>query len=329
MAILGFSVCAIIILLAGSQLSRYGDMISDKTGLGRAFIGLILISAVTSLPELMVGISSSAIVQSADLATGDILGSCAFNLSLISIMELFSRKRSPLLNNVSQTHILAASLGIILFAFVGFGLFLHDDITILRFIGLNSLLFALIYFLALRMIYRHQKRNPGLDEERKDVKLSLSQIIFRYALFALITIAAALLVPHFADQIAEQTGMGKSFVGTLFLAISTSLPEIAVTIFAVRMGAADMAVGNVLGSNIFNIFILFIDDLFYTKGHLLKDASEHNMLTVLTIVVMSAIAIVGITYKHQKTVYFLGWDTMLMLLIFIINFVLLYRLDAI
>src|SRR5687767_7432549 len=76
---LGFLVCAAIIFLAGRKLSFYGERIAEKTGLGKAWIGLILMASVTSMPELMVGISSTAIVGSADLAVGDILGSCIFN----------------------------------------------------------------------------------------------------------------------------------------------------------------------------------------------------------------------------------------------------------
>ncbi|WP_290792400.1 hypothetical protein [Flavihumibacter sp. UBA7668] len=88
-------------------------------------------------------------------------------------------------------------------------------------------------------------------------------VIRNYIGFALIIIVAALALPFFAEHIAESAGLIKSFVGTLFLAASTSLPEIAVSIAAVRMGALDMAIGGLLGSNIFNILILSIDDLFY------------------------------------------------------------------
>ena len=87
--ILGFLICAVIIFFAGRKLSFYGDMIAEKTGMGKAWIGLILMATVTSLPELMVGVSSSAIVASADLAVGDIVGSCTFNLAILAILDLF------------------------------------------------------------------------------------------------------------------------------------------------------------------------------------------------------------------------------------------------
>lgn len=109
-SIFGFLVCASLIFFAGKKLSYYGDLLSEMTGLGKAWIGLILMASVTSLPELMVGISSSAIVEDANLAAGDVLGSCLFNLGILAMMDAFLPKNKPLLANASQSHILAAAL---------------------------------------------------------------------------------------------------------------------------------------------------------------------------------------------------------------------------
>lgn len=324
----GFAVCATIIFLAGKRLSHYGDLLAEITGMGKAWIGLILMAAVTSLPELMVGISSTMIVQSADLAVGDILGSCAFNLGILSLMDVFTPKNRPLFSSVSQSHILAASFGMILVAMAGLGLFLQQDIVLTPSIGLSSIAFGVMYFVAMKTIYNYQIAHPGIkDEEAKEHILTLRQVIVRYALFALVIIAAALALPHFAEQIADATGLGKSFVGTLFLAVSTSLPEIAVSLAAIRMGSPDMAVGNLLGSNIFNVFILFIDDLFYTKGLLLKDASEVNLVSIFFVLLMSAVAVIGFIFPSRVKKIFLAWDTLVIFLLYVGNMVLLYKLS--
>ena len=123
-------------------------------------------------------------------------------------------------------------------------------------------------------------------------------------------------------------GPSTSFVGTLFLAASTSLPEIAVSIAAIRMGSIDLAVGGLLGSNIFNVLILALDDIFYTKGHLLKDASDINILSAFAVIIMSAIVIIGLNFRATGKRYFLSWDAALIFLIYIINIVLLYYLSA-
>ncbi len=326
-SLLGFAVCATIIFLAGKRLSYYGDLLADLTGMGKAWIGLILMAAVTSLPELMVGISSVAIVGSPDLAVGDIMGSCAFNLGILSLMDMFTPKNRPLFSSVSQSHILAACFGIILILMAGLGLFLDEDMVLTPSIGLTSLSFAAMYFVAMKVIYNYQKSHPNAEEHHQDSGgLTLRQVSIRYAGFASIIIVAALALPFFAEQIAEATGLGKSFVGTLFLAISTSLPEVAVSLAAIRMGSPDLAVGNLLGSNIFNIFILFLDDLFYTKGHLLKDASDANLVSVFFVIGMSAVAIIGFMFPSREKKIFLAGDTLVILLLYIANMVLLYKL---
>lgn len=320
-----FLTAAALIFFAGKKLSYYGDLLAEMTGLGKAWIGLILMAGVTSLPELMVGISSSAIVQSADLAAGDILWSCLFNLGILAVMDAFLPKDKPLLANSSQSHVLAAALGLILIAIVGIGLFLPTEFNIWG-IGVISVLFMIMYLGSMRLIYQYTKREQSDDihDEIKEHKFTLRQVIIRYIGFASIIVGAALFLPHFAEKIAIMTGLGQSFVGSIFLAISTSLPEIAISIAAIRMGSIDLSVGNLLGSNIFNVFILFIDDIFYTKWRFLSDVSDTNLITVFGIVIMSAIVIIGLTYKSKIKQLILAWDAVAIFLVYIATIVLLY-----
>lgn len=330
-SIAGFIVCAAIIFYAGKRLSYYGDALAELTGLGKAWIGLILMAAVTSLPELVVGISSTVLVQSADLAVGDILGSCAFNLGILSMMDFFMPKDRPLFSHVSRSHILAASFGILLIALVGLGLFLEQDIAISPFVGLTSFTLLVVYIIAVKSIYNYQNKNEAQAEAvqgRRSYPLTLRQVVLRYALVALIIVAAALPLPYFVEHISEATGLGKSFVGTLFLAASTSLPEIAVSLAAIRMGSTDMAVGNLLGSNLFNVFILFLGDVFYTKGHLLKDASDVNLLSVFFTIMMSGVAMIGFIFPSKEKKYIMAMDTLAIFCLYVVNMLLLYFLAS-
>ncbi|MBK8142896.1 MAG: sodium:calcium antiporter [Chitinophagaceae bacterium] len=315
----------------GKKLSRYGHMLSEKTGLSKGWVGLILMASVTSLPELMVGISSSAIVQSADLAVGDILGSCAFNLGILAMLDAFVPKRRPLLGVASPSHMLNAGLGIILLTLVGFAFFL-SDYALTPWLAVSSLTFVVVYLIAVRIIYQNEKNNKEegnnniISEKVRNTTLRI--IILNYSVFAGIIIVAALSLPYFADHIAELTGLGKSFVGTFFLAASTSLPEIAVSIAAVRIGSVDLSVGNLLGSNIFNILILALDDMVYTKGFILQDASDFHLLSVLSTIVMSAIVIIGLSYRAKGKRFWLAWDAAIIFIVYIINLILLYRFTS-
>jgi len=328
----GFILCGAIIFFAGKKLSYYGDLLAEKTGLSKGWIGLILMASVTSLPELMVGISSSAIVQSADLAIGDILGSCAFNLGILAMLDAFIPKHKPLLGLVSPNHMLNAGLGIILLSLVGFALTLPKEIVVAPWIGLSSIVFIVVYLISIRVIFKNEKKNHKTEtesgQEKHGSKISLRSVISGYVVFAFIIIAAALALPFFADHIAEMTGLGKSFVGTFFLAVSTSLPEIAVSIAAVRIGSADLAVGNLLGSNIFNVFILAIDDIFYTKGLLLKDASDIHIISVLSTIMMSAVVVIGLSYRAIGKRYMLAMDAVVIFLIYLVNLLFLYHFTS-
>jgi cation:H+ antiporter len=323
---IGFAICAGIIFFAGRKLSFYGDLLAELTGMGKAWIGLILMAAVTSLPELMVGISSVTIIGSADLAVGDILGSCAFNLGILSIMDVFTPKNHPLFSNTSRSHILIAGFNVILIALVGLGLFLNQDIVVLPFLGMTSILFLGVYLIAVRVIFNYQHAYPTIETHQQSVahSLSLRQVILQYVLFASIIIITALALPYFVEHLAKATGLGKTFAGTVFLAASTSLPEIAVSYAAIRMGSSDMAIGNLLGSNLFNVVILFLDDFFYTKGHLLKDASDMNLLSVFFVLMMTGVAIIGFVFPSQKKKIILSWDTFTIFALYIANLILLY-----
>lgn len=328
----GFILCGAVIFFAGKRLSYYGDLLAEKTGISKGWIGLILMASVTSLPELMVGISSSAIVQSADLATGDILGSCAFNLGILALLDAFIPRHKPLLGLASPNHMLNAGLGIILLSLVGFALVLPVEIVVAPWIGLSSVVFIVVYLISIRVIYKNEKKNHRSEmtqeQEKHGTEISLRSVITGYIGFALIIIAAALALPYFADHIAEMTGLGKSFVGTFFLAVSTSLPEIAVSIAAVRIGSIDLAVGNLLGSNIFNVFILAIDDIFYTRGLLLKDASDFHIISVLSTIMMSAVVIIGLSYRASGKRHMLALDAVVIFLIYLINLFFLYHFTS-
>lgn len=328
LTILGFAGCAAVIFFAGKKLSYYGDLLADMTGMGKALIGLILMSFVTSLPELMVGVSSVTIIGSADLAVGDIIGSCAFNLGILSLMDLLTARDKPLFTMASKSHILAASFSVILLALAGLGMVMDHDVVIIHSLGVSSIGFAVLYFMSVRSLYYYQKTYPANDApSMHNSKLTMRGVVLRYSGFALLIIVAALALPHFADTIAQQTGLGQSFVGTLFLAVSTSLPEIAVSLAAVRLGAADMAVGNLLGSNIFNIFILFLDDAMYTKGLLLKDAADVHQVSVFMVLMMTAVAVIGLIFPFPKKRIAMAWDTLAIFILYVINIVLLYNLS--
>ena len=130
-------------------------------------------------------------------------------------------------------------------------------------------------------------------------------------------VAAATYLPHLADRIAVVTGLGRTFVGTIFVALATSLPELVVSIAAVKIDATDLMFGNLLGSNLFNMAILGLDDLFYVKEPILAHASPAHLVTANAAMAMTAIAVIGLTYRVSKKRLWFGWDSWALLAVYV------------
>ncbi|MBU4037908.1 MAG: sodium:calcium antiporter [Proteobacteria bacterium] len=325
-----FVICSSVIVYSGSRLSKYGDIIAEKTGLGGTWIGVVLMSFVTSLPELVTGISSVSFAGLPDIAAGDVLGSCVFNLFILAFLDALYRPM-PLSAKALHGHILSAGFGILLLSIVA----LNISYTTLSFpfgwIGSYSLFFVMIYFMAMKLVYSYERRQAAMAIKERVVELKYGDIstktaVSRYAIHAAIVIAAAVFLPKIGEGIAKTTGLGQTFVGNIFIAMSTSLPEVAVSIAAVRIGAIDLAVGNLLGSNIFNIFILAVDDIFFTKGPILSFTDPVHAVSAMSAVSMTAIAIIGLTYRAEKKRLFMAWDSIGITLIFVINLTALFML---
>ena len=326
---LAFGLCAVLITVAGTFLSRYGDVIADKTGLGGTWVGLALLATVTSLPELATGISSVTIAQTPNIAVGDILGSCVFNLLLLTILDILQREES-VFSRASRGHILAAGFGILMLGFIGFNLLLGPGSMTLHVghIGIYSVIILLIYAVAMRSVFRYERaEREAFVEERAEryPDISLRQALWRYGLLALVVVIAGSWLPFVGQQLAQAMGWHLTFVGTLFIAAATSLPEAVVTISALRLGALDMAVSNLLGSNLFNGLILAIDDALFLKGPILSHVSSLHGLSALSAIMMTGVAVIGLIYRpRERLLRFASWASLLLFSIYLVNTLILY-----
>jgi cation:H+ antiporter len=309
---LQFGMTALIIILAGVRLARYGDVLGEKTGLGRSWIGVVLLAATTSLPELFTGFGATALAALPDIALGDVLGSCMFNLVILSLMDAVQPE--PISAKAHQGHALSIGFGLLLIGIAGIGLIAGHRLPSIGWIGLYSPAVIAVYFAAMRVIFAHERNRRAMQTQEVAEELhyggtTLGSAVVHYSLAAIAVIAAALWLPQLGAELARQTGLGEAFVGSLFVAITTSLPEIVVSLTAVRIGALDLGIGNVLGSNLFNLMILGLDDLFFRKGPLLADAQASHGVSVVAIVMMNALFLIGLTYKVMTKRFFVAWDT--------------------
>jgi cation:H+ antiporter len=327
---LEFLACTIVILWSGSRLSRYGDVVAEKTGMGRTWIGVVLLASVTSLPELIAGVSSVTVYNLPNIAAGEVLGSCLFNLLILAALDV-GRRRAPISSLTHQGQVLTAAFGILLLGLTAISILASHLLPVVGWVGVSSVVLLVIYFVAMRIVFRFERRRIAafLAEVRQEARyahISKIHAYRRFALCAVLIVAAATYLPHVADEIAGMTGLSVTFVGSIFVALATSLPEIVVSRAALRMGSVDLAVGNVLGSNLFNVAILALADAFYLKGSLLSHVSPIHAITAAAAMTMTAILMIALVYRPKKKVLFFSWEALGIFLIYVLTvFVLLAK----
>jgi cation:H+ antiporter len=331
---LQFLIGALVIIFAGSRLSRYGDIIARRTGLGGAVIGLALLATVTSLPEIAVSATSILLVGSPDLAVGGLLGSNTFNLAIIVLLDIIYRS-GPLLSRIHPSHILSAGLGSSFIGIVVALIFFYQQGRVVEIlgIGLSSPIFIFMYVLSLGLVSRFEKKlrleavRQGTD--KKPEEAGERRIYLKTAAVALAIVAAGIWLSLTGEKIAAVTGWGESFVGTLFLAAATSLPELVVSVGALRLGAADMAVSNLLGSNLFNMVMIAVCDILYRRGPLLASVSPASVMAGLTSLVMTGIVITALIYRTRSpSLVRVGGETVALFATYIAGNYLLFLLSS-
>lgn len=328
-----FIICGSLIIWTGSLLSKYGDVLAEKTGLGRAWVGAILIAGVTSLPELATGVSAVAWLKQPNLAAGAILGSCLFNLMLIAVMDL-AYQPGRVLAKTHDGHILSAGLGILLLGLVAMGVLVGTQFNGAGLFGFSliSAGILLVYALGARMIsvieQARQVEVLNAEAQKGDyAHVSAKKAYGIFILSALAVVGLGVWLSYIGDRIAATTGLSASFVGNLFLAASTSLPEIASSLAAIRIGAIDMAVANVLGSNLFNIAILSVYDIADGRANFWDSLTQANGFAAVMTMMMTGVVIVSLMYRvSPKTSHRLSWDGILLIGMYLGSMTMLYLL---
>ncbi len=326
---LKFFVSAALIIWAGTRLTKNADLIADKTGLGMVWAGALLLPLATSLPEVVTSARSS-LIGAPDLALGNIFGSNIFNVAIIAFIDLIS-PGAPVLRQVKVGHILTAGMAIAMTSFITLNIMLPTTVSFLG-VGVESWMIFAFYILGSRLLMRYEKRYPVLKGENVSCHhlegKTLTQGITGFAISSVIIIFAGIMLADSGKDLAQITGLGETLVGAILIAISTSLPELATTASAARMGMLDMAIGNIFGANFLNLFIVFVAEIFYRPGPVLKEVSISHIFTAQVSIFLMAVAIIGLIYRSKRQVASLGLDSITIIITYLITVVLLFYMGA-
>lgn len=332
--VITFVVAAAALILAATALSKAGNTIAEKTGIGRVWIGAVLVAGATSLPELAVDVSAVRI-GAADLAAGDLFGSTMANMLILAVVDL-AHRRGNVLRTASFDNILAAGLAIFLNALAALLVITRPTIAVFG-VAPASLALVVIYVLGTRAVYRQGARHVGappvpalqtiapddngVAQQRERAVLHRAVVLF-FAAAAVIFVVAPFLASS-AREIADVSGLGSTFVGTLLVGLVTSLPELVASVVAVRIGAVDLAVGNLFGSNAFNMIVFFAMDL-AAPGSIFAALDASHAISALCGVALMGLGIAAIVYRAERRFALIEPDSFVMLLVYLLGVAFLY-----
>ena len=316
-----FVVAAALIVVAAMQLAKYGDVIAARTKLGGMFIGVLLLAGATSLPELLTSINSIN-MGSPELSAGNFFGSSAFNMFILAILDVLGRDQRVLRTSQGR-HLVSGGFAVFISTLVLFFLVANPILTHMKFnigwVGIASIIIMLFYVLAIYMI--QQSEQDAVSTEMTEEELaeipSLKVGLIGFALAAVVLGLVCPFMVRAAEQLSEITGLGTSFVGSSLVALVTSLPEMVTSISAISIGAADMALGNLFGSNMFNMFGIGVADIFYSKGRFLSTVDNSFIVVGMMGAMMTAFGLLGNIVKFKRIGKVMDIDSAILTILYI------------
>jgi cation:H+ antiporter len=324
-AIVLFAAASAVVVVAGIALARTGDEIATRTGLGGALVGTLLLAGATSLPEVVTDATAAWNLQP-DLAIGDLFGSSMANMAILAAIDLVHRGR--VWPRVGLEHARLASLAIALTTIPLLAILVPPGFSI-GWIGIESVLVVAAYVAAAAWLRRSRWRGGTRDRSGEiieptgwahaaEYRVPLRVVVARFAVAATVILVAAPMVAASAGAIAVETGVGETFVGALLLAFTTSLPELVATFAAVRIGAVDLAIGNLFGSNAFNVNALLAADLAYAPGPILAVVSPTQVVAGVGSILLMALALAAVVHGNPTRIARLEPDAFLVLIVYVL-----------
>ncbi len=287
-----YFVLAFVVVILSTKLADYVDLIDKKTEISGAFIGGVILAAVTSLPELFTSISSVTLVNSPELVIGNILGSNIFNMTILGAIVLicagsFSKAV------VGKSHLKTIAFTTIMFVAMYFAINLELDFTVAN-ISVYSLFITVAYILSIKLMAGDDAQSS--DEECTS-NLTLKQIIIRFVICAVLLVAASIFITKITDQLQTSLDLGATLAGAVFLGVATSLPELTSCIALAKKRNYNACVGNILGSGMFNFFIMAVSDVIYRKGSVYISSKQSAILNACCLM-SAALVILLLSFKN-------------------------------
>lgn len=321
-----FGVAAAAIAFAGTKLAHVADALADRTGMGEILAGAVFVGGSTSLP----GIITSVVTAAQDypgLAIGNAIGGLLAQTTFLAVADLTYRKANiehagASVIGLAQATLLVTMLTVPLLAVAG------PSMTVWHIHPASIVLFA-IYAFGLRLLVRIKEQpmwSPVETELTQSViekraptdrdRRSNQRLWTLFAVYAAITATAGYAIGEASIGLVRATGLSETAVGMIFTAISNSLPELVTAIAAVRIGAVNLAVGDIIGGNTFEVLFLAAADFAYTDGTIYDQFSRQDTFSTVLVILMTGILILGMLRREARGVANIGWESALVLCLY-------------
>ncbi len=313
-----FLIASAAIVVAGTKLAVYGETIGAHTGIGQGWIGLIFLAVITSIPELTTTVTG-ATINAPNISVGNALGSNLFNVAIIAVMDILLLGRGPFLRRVHTYHVASGGMAVLLTVFALLGIFLPQPSWGIP-ISPVSILIIIGYLFGVFILYRAEQRLNDPKSAAPTATISLRHAVIGFSVCAAVIITAGVFLIYASKAISIETGLSASVVGAVLVAVVTSLPELSTSIGALRIGAYDMIIGNLFGSNMFNILTIAFADIAFTKGSIYNalGTGRNEQLLVGTLGIgITTVAIIGIGVRSDRRVLGMGADAALLLVCYL------------
>lgn len=323
-----YAAAAAVIWFAGTRAARYANQISRRTGLGGILVGMVLLGSITSLPEIATS-STAALGGDAGLAVGNLLGGVAFQILILAIADALFGKRAVTSTIPNPGTLIQASILILLLALAVAGT-VRDEPGLFG-VGFWSTAILVAYVVSIGFVHRQERHAgwtprlrpdersqaaPSEDgtEQKQEGQAATTTLIFKLIGVAIAIFAAGYVLTISAEEMAGEMGIDTSIAGMTLVAIATSLPELSTATGSVRLGRNDMAVGDVLGGNMFDVMLIFLVDLLYAGPPVLGAVPAVAGFAGLLGIMLTVFYLIGMIERRDRTIFNMGYDSLLVLL---------------
>jgi cation:H+ antiporter len=327
-----FLAAAAVVWLSGTRLTLYVDAIAERTAMGRAFAGMLLLGVITSLPEVANCITA-ATIGSPGLAVNNLLGSAAINILLLAVVDAAVGREAVTAVVAKPSTLMMAALNMLVLAAVALSIVVGD--VAIAGIGIAASLLCLLSIGAFWLASGYAERSPwtvrkSISPRKREVRSeekaddSLRNLFIKTTVAGAIIFTAGYALSQTGDAIAQQTGIGTGMVGFALIGTSTSMPELSTVYTALRMRRYELAFGQVLGTNFVNLSLILLTDAFFTGGPVINELGRFEVVSALLGLVLIGVFLVGLLERRNPKILKMGYDSLAVMILFAGGLMLLY-----